>query len=426
MKANHPWPHAPMPKVEIRFDLRTSELKIATPQDRAAFDPEADREAPADAEMSARDTLGNRAWSQPADAHRYWSPTKLSLKAPDGHTWTCNDNACARIQHLWWIRPGLLIFMGRQGWANGDAGLYSWRIGDAQPKQILSTRDALMGCEPAQTRLLCAEETSLTPRRIITIDLRTGQRAPVYEPNAGIAHMRLGTVQHINIRNSYGIESWADLVLPPDHRPGEKHPLVLVQYRSKGFLRGGTGDEVPIQFLAARGFAVLSFERPMHYGWFHGAKNDLEFRRINQSDFIDHRSVLSSMQEAVRLAIATGAVDADHMGISGFSDGTANTQFALIHSHLFSVASLGSCCEEQIMLPLMGGPGYERYQRESGLPGFDDVSPEARAIWSQISLRLNADHVRTPILAQVGDSEYTAGLEVELAWRERGNPLSSM
>lgn len=423
MEAKHPWARSPIPIVRDRYDLETATLTPATSEDRAAFDPSAAPERPATARLSARDAHGNRAWVEASETNRYWPPDRLTVTSATGQTWTCSTPACARIQHIWWSRPGRLIFMGRQGWGLSDVGLYSWQIGDAQPLQIVATPDALIGCDLATSQLICAEERSTSPSRVVAIDSTTGQRQPLYEPNRAFSRLCLGSVQRFRIKNAYGIESWADLVLPPDHHPGEKHPMVLVQYRSRGFLRGGTGDEVPIQFLAGRGFAVLSFERPMLYGWFQSPKTELGFRQLNHADFMDRRSVLSSMQEAVQQAVATGAVDSAHMGISGFSDGTANTQFALINSKLFSVASLGACCEDQIMQPLEGGPGYERYQRENGYTPFDDFSDSSRAFWSAMSLRQNADRLTTPILAQVGDSEYTMGLDVEAAWRERGNPF---
>src|SRR3546814_7367490 len=51
----------------------------------------------------------------------------------------------------------------------------------------------------------------------------------------------------------------------PYTTPFLSYPLVVVQYDTRGFLRGGTGDEYPIQALAASGFAVLSVSRPIDY-----------------------------------------------------------------------------------------------------------------------------------------------------------------
>src|SRR3546814_13128841 len=65
--------------------------------------------------------------------------------------------------------------------------------------------------------------------------------------------------------NRFGLQAIGDLVIPDPSRPSKPYPLVVVQYDTRGFLRGGTGDEYPIQALAASGFAVLSVSRPLDY-----------------------------------------------------------------------------------------------------------------------------------------------------------------
>src|SRR3546814_9514621 len=53
---------------------------------------------------------------------------------------------------------------------------------------------------------------------------------------------------------------YGDLIYPVGYQRGTRYPMVVVQYRTRGFLRGGTGDEVPIQTLADQGFLVLSVD----------------------------------------------------------------------------------------------------------------------------------------------------------------------
>src|SRR3546814_7717574 len=57
-------------------------------------------------------------------------------------------------------------------------------------------------------------------------------------------------------------ETFVDLVYPVNYDRRKKYPLIVVQYISRGFLRGGVGDEFPIQVFANRGYAVLSIQRP--------------------------------------------------------------------------------------------------------------------------------------------------------------------
>src|SRR3546814_1411636 len=70
----------------------------------------------------------------------------------------------------------------------------------------------------------------------------------------------MGRAQRIMLKSSVGIQAFGDLVYPADYRAGQRYPLIVVQYESRGFLRGGTGDEFPIQAFASNGFAVLRSE----------------------------------------------------------------------------------------------------------------------------------------------------------------------
>ena len=254
----------------------------------------------------------------------------------------------------------------------------------------------------------------------MAIDPQNGRGTTIFDPNVQFERLDLGSVRRLRYRNAYGVECYSDLILPPDHKPGEKHPLVVVQYISEGFLRGGVGDEVPIQALAARGIAVLSFERPYDPPGTAGSTSELDYRKRMRVDWIDRRSVESALEEGVRTAIATGTIDPARLGISGFSEGTAATQWALINSNLFKVASLGMCCEDKVALPLNGGIGYENYMREMGYPVFQQGEDE---FWAPYSLAQNADKIHVPILVQASDDEYEGGLDVLQTFRQHGNPI---
>lgn len=226
---------------------------------------------------------------------------------------------------------------------------------------------------------------------LAAIDADTGVGRVIHDPNPSWAHKQTGAVERFRFHNAYGVESYADLVLPPLHKRGERHPLVVVQYISDGFLRGGTGDEVPIQALAARGFAVLSFARPDLVDSVRRSRSELELLQKNREDWLDRRSVQSSLDQAIALALATGAVDRERMGISGFSDGTSTTQWALLNSSMFKVAAMGACCEDMVAYALAGGPAFEEFGRTIGYRFFE---PDAAQFWKPMSLTENAARVQ--------------------------------
>src|SRR3546814_17777385 len=119
----------------------------------------------------------------------------------------------------------------------------------------------------------------------------------------------MGRAQRIMLKSSVGIQAFGDLVYPADYRAGQRYPLIVVQYESRGFLRGGTGDEFPIQAFASNGFAVLSIQRPAPVGALSRPKDYVEVDRINLQGFADRQNVLSVVEQGVRLHVDRGSAD---------------------------------------------------------------------------------------------------------------------
>lgn len=361
------------------------------------------------------------AWVKPAEPDNVTAAKILQVKAPDGTLVTCDVELCDGIVDLWWSENGGdLYYMRREGWRQSQTALYHWRPHRGKPIRLFETADILFGCKQAHEALICAAEGSTQPRHLERIELLTGQRHDLFDPNPEFAGIRLGPVQRLYWKNNIGLPAFGDLVLPPDHKPGERHPLIVVQYDSRGFLRGGTDDEYPIQLFAAQGFAVLSFHHPRTVGASAGAKTWEEVNRLNHDDWADRKSIQSALEEGLKLAIGTGTVDPEHMGITGVSDGSNMLQFALVNSHLFRAAASSSCCEDPgTLLPFSGLAGA-RMMTDMGYP---ETSADGRAFWRAYSLAANADRIQAPVLMQLADTEYMAGLETYTALREQGTPV---
>lgn len=419
--AGHPIPTGHLESEYTLISLADEAMRPATGKERELLDPKMPPELPALARNFRRGPHGDSAWLEPKDPDHLLSPTRLVVSRADGRRQICASTDCEGVFGLWWSKEGgALVLQQRTGWAKSQTALLRWDEGASAPRRFLLTDDLLIGCQLLRTELICAREGTTQPRRLVTIDITTGAERMIHDPNPDFRHIRWGPVQRLKFRNSYGVESFADLVFPPGHEEGQRHPLVVVQYTSRGFLRGGTGDEVPIQPLAARGFAVLSFDRPGPLPGAYRARNEIETRTLFADPWADRRQVQSSLETAVELAIATGAIDSDRIGISGFSDGGATVQFALINSDLFEVASVGTCCADKIAQPLAAGPRFTDYFRAMGYPFFE---PDEEGFWKPISLLENVDTIRAPILIQVADSEYEGGLDVVEAFSHRGKAL---
>lgn len=401
-------------------DIDTGERRPATREESADLVPASVQNAAATARSYVAGPAGYSAWLEATDADQLISPARLVMSNGQNNRLECDD-PCRGMRQLGWMhQEGALFGVRRTGWAQAETAVIRWDIGKAEPTEVLRTDDVLIGCHPAGRELVCAREGSTRPRRLVALDMQSGTERVIHDPNPDFAAIRLGEVERLRFRNSYGVESFADLVLPPDHVPGQRHPLVVVQYHSHGFLRGGTGDEFPIQLLAARGFAVLSFARPDFVSQALRAKTEAELRRANRVGWIDRRRVQSSLEKAVALAVERGVVDQKRMGISGFSDGSSTVQWALISSRLFKVAALGSCCEDLYSYPLAAGPSFADFGREMGYRFFE---PDMKEFWKPMSMLLNVERIDVPILIQTGDSEYEAGLDVFELFSLRNKPI---
>jgi dipeptidyl aminopeptidase/acylaminoacyl peptidase len=422
MVGGQPLPTRPHPLEFTRWNPGDGTRHAASPDEVALVIPPRPASVPPGANAFAASRSGAAAWVQSQKPGEVLGPLGLVVADESGHQVTCGAKLCARPSQLSWSRDGrTLVAVVRGGWARSLTRLVAWRLGSKAPRTLLETDDALLGCTLAGPEVVCAREGATLPRRIVAIDLASGKERVIFNPNPDLGtRLRLGKSQRLRFRNDPGIECFADLVLPPDHRPGDRHPLVVVQYNSVGFLRGGTGDEFPIQVLAARGFAVLSFNRSDFVPTAKQAPSERDASRELRKDWIDRRSVQSALETAVREAIATGSVDPDRMGISGFSDGSSTVQWALINSSLFKVAALGTCCEGPDNYALVSGPSFEQLGRDIGYRFFE---PGAAEFWKPMSLAQNADHIEVPILVQTGDSEYQSGLDVNAAFHVRGKPF---
>ncbi|NIJ33777.1 hypothetical protein [Sphingomonas oligoaromativorans] len=189
--------------------------------------------------------------------------------------------------------------------------------------------------------------------------------------------------------------------------PRRPAPLVIVQYQSRGFLRGGTGDEYPIHALASRGFAVLSFNRVRPYASDSGARDLAGFIRIGMTGFAERRRMLSAIETGIDRSIALGVVDPARIGISGLSDGAVSVQFALINSTRFRAAAMSSCCDDPSSVHFAAGLGYLNDTTAWGYPELGTANP---TFWRRYSLAANADRIDVPILLQLPDDEFRLGL----------------
>lgn len=412
-----PRPSATVPRRFSTLMLATGEVTETTDIERALLDPEVE-EGAASARRTSADGrhTGMEAGSSPLAPARLWAEDRSGARR------TCAAVSCAGgITGLWWQPNGsAVLFLRREGWAMGDIALYRWAPGSPSPQRIMSSPDALDGCVLADAHLLCTRESASAPRRLVRVDVRTGRSTTLLDPNPEFAHLRLGTVERLLWRNDLGLEVRGDLVLPPDYRPGTRLPLIVTQYFSNGFLRGGTGDEYPIHAFAVRGFAVLSLERPAFYAAaFPELQTYEEINAANARGWSERKSLFSALSAGIDLLVERGIADPKRIGLTGLSDGATSAVFALIARH-FAAASISTCCIGPWTTMSIGGIAYADRMRGLGYPA---ASENDARFWQPVSLAANAARIDTPILMQLADDEYLLALESFTALREQGKPV---
>lgn len=411
-----PWPAPPIARTIHVVDLASRLSRAATKEEAASL-----------ASTSMQEGLWNKARSPHGTASievpagTFDSASGRLSVASGGRTLACTDAPCATASRPWWTAAGTVRFRRREGRANASTAIYEWVPGALHAQRLLATDDLLVQCVPDGDGLVCLREGSTQPRRLERLDPASGDRQTVFDPNPEFARLRLGAVERLHQRNSFGLDSFADLVLPVGYVPGTRYPMVVVQYESRGFLRGGTGDDYPIQAFANRGFAVLSINKPRSVGQLPGTSY-LEGDRTNLKDFADRRSILESVEGAVRAAIERGVADPKRIGITGLSDGASTAGFALLHSKLFAAYAMSSCCWDTTM-PMRVGPAAARNFYIMGYPRLTDGSPAAMRFWDELAISRNANRVRAPILLQLPEYELLSALQSYTALTEVGAPV---
>lgn len=409
-----------VPRHYDTINIATGKKSDANPDEIALVEPPREAGVPALAKITS--TRGARAWLETDDTSPL-SPERMHYMDSQGRQTRCTAKPCSSgIDRLYWSADeSSLIYLRREGWAKSQMAFYRWNPGKGAPKRLSATNDVLLGCLPHGVRFVCLREASALPRRIAEVDPDTGAATTIYDPNPEFAALQLGSVERLTWRNNLGLPAWGDLVLPPDYKSGDRLPLIVVQYHSDGFLRGGTGDEYPIFPFAARGFAVLSIEDPPSIARaLPTLKTWDDINRASTKDWAERRSNLSSTLTGVAMVVARGIANPKRIGITGLSDGASSARFALINSRVFSAAAISSSSLEVKTSMIYGGIAWADFNRKLGYPSATRDDPE---FWKPFSMALNARDMDTPLMIQASDDEYLLSLETFTALRENGKPV---
>lgn len=399
--------------------LEGGQQRTASEEEIAAFRRPAI--VPKNAGAFARGPEDQTAWTEPTSELSYPADYRIVATRPGNEPIVCSSQLCKLdwLSSIHWTPDGnKLRFIQREGWAKSRIAIYEWEPATQRVSRVYTTDDDLIECHPLGRDLICLRESSLEPRHIAKIVLGSGRIEKLFEPNPQFTSLSLGRVERLRWHNGLGVPFYGDLVFPTNFDRRQRFPMVVVLYRTRGFLRGGVGDEVPIQAFASNGYFVLSVD-VQDVEAIVGKQKDAAAAAVAfNRNFVGRKHILSAIEAAIQTLIGRGDIDPKRIGIAGLSEGSSTVQYAALNSKVFAAGSMGSCCWEPIQDALLGPKIAERYH-ERGWPRLIDRDFEG---WSAISIMMQPERVKMPLLFQLADSESLAAAPSYTALSQAGVP----
>lgn len=316
----------------------------------------------------------------------------------------CVAEECAgkRISGVQW-RPGTdeVIFTVTsydQGFAQS---IYRWNV-DTGAVYLVATSNGMFGgegrwgpgtCGISSEALACVTANANRPPRLERVDLQTGARQILFDPNKALAQdLSKIPTQLLRWRDAKG-RTFTGQLYSARRTGNTPPPLFVTYYLCSGFVRGGTGDEWPLATMAEQGISTLCINQPS----------------VPLSAGKRYSMGQLAVEGAVDRLASEGMIDRAKVGMGGLSFGSEVTMWTLIHSHVVTAASVASPTISR-MYYLLGsniGEPFLSLLRTNWQLGAPNETP---AHWQQISPTLNLGKIDAPILLQVPEQEYLFAL----------------
>jgi dipeptidyl aminopeptidase/acylaminoacyl peptidase len=319
----------------------------------------------------------------------------------------------------WWSPDSKQIYFTEDNGNNPDDP-HTTRImaaaatgGEARP--VLDSSDVFSQYSSDKSRrlLACIRENSTTPPEVALADLSTGEVRTLVKLNPEWQNLQMNPAKRIDVFDKRGERFWGRLVLPLGYKPGKRYPLIITTYvDSAGFLRGGVGDEYPIQVFAANGFAVLNFnaigrDRNPTSGNFDGT-------------LLQWQAPTEALDAAIAKLADEGIINSSKVGITGLSFGAGMVHYGISHSSLFRAAVASGPAWDPILFYIASDRLRDAWTSELNLgPPHGDSGMN----WQKMSAALNAGRVNTPLLINAADSEYTYCMQLVVTLRDLKKPV---
>lgn len=315
----------------------------------------------------------------------------------------CTGKAITSIQ--WRPHSDEVLFTVTDPAAGLAQSIYRWNAKSGTVFPVAHSSGLLNGgrspsskCGASHAAMVCVSAAASQPPRLERVDLKTGARLVLFDPNAALAQAmaRSSSVRLLRWKDAKG-QLFTGQFYPAKASSGTKSPLFVDYYRCAGFVRGGVGDEWPFASLAAHGISALC---------------------INAAPYVvdpvgRYKKGLAAVESAVKLLSANGEIDAKKVGMGGLSFGSEVTLWVAMHSGLLSAVSVSSPSVSPLyyLIGSLKGDDFTDGLRELWGLGSPNKTPER---WKVISPAFNLDSIRAPILMQTPEQEYMFALDYEI------------
>lgn len=385
---------------------------------------------PANARSRAQGASAWTGWAEPATPDQLGIFPTLRLAARLGRRVThCRARECTGVfdrlgdefeDQLRWIGGGKeLLFVRREGANFGHRRWYAWNVERNSLRPVLDTGlDTISSCNRVGAGLVCLRETPTRLRHVVRIDPATGAIATLHEPNPELDQFVFGQVERREWRDAQGNETFGALIRPVGYKAGTRYPLVIVGYRPRDLIMGGTGQEIPIQSLAARGYAVLVYNNHDDFTVQGRERDPIKLYTIPWNDDLSTLKIPASLiGAAIDMLDKEGLIDRQRVGLAGFSMGSHNATYALVEGLDLAAVSLAHPPWSSVNYYLTNGKVSRDLNAASGMRPERGTAPWAV---KRFGIAEHVDRVRTPILVQTSDFEHISAAETISRAKDEG------
>ena len=359
--------------------------------------------------LSVTSESGRSAIASQSDGKRM-----LKVALADGKEIRCLDPICtsSRISSLAW-RPGSDDLVISVADPELRQTLYLWKVDEKPLRMVAHTEGMLSGgrrhqipCAVSHTAILCVEAAPGSPPNLELIDLETGARRSIHDPNAELRAAYHPQVRFIRWNIGDGRQAGAVLMsaAEPTKAPA---PLYLNYYTCEGFLRGGEGNEWPIPQLLEAGYVVACI-------------NSVPFKPP-QDAVANYRTGLAAVRSLVDRLSSEELIDRSKIAMGGLSFGSEVAFWVAFHSDLLAALSITSPQAEPSSYWLSAIPGSDISGSIRRVWGYG-APDETPGRWKLVSPALNVRKIHVPVLFQMPEMEARRVPELYARLAAQGTP----